>query len=160
MAVSLVIPLAQDRLIKCLMRAPRPVFNGFLCYRVCILCAVPEMPNPATALVSTSTPATPPWLTGAYVFVCKFFPSWLTGWMHFQISNAIFKPYLLLSHSRCFNNSDGDFLIGEEKGLQMFFAVIFHKKDDSSIPPVPILFFRFPCVCLSLSVCVCSPPAG
>lgn len=132
----------------------------FLFYRVCILCAVLEMPNPAMALVSTSTPATPPWLTGAYVFVCKFFPSWLTGWMHFQISNVIFKPYLLLSRSRCFNNSDGDFLIGEEKGLQMFFAVIFHKKDDSSIPPVPILFFRFPCVCLSLSVCVCSPPAG
>lgn len=78
----------------------------------------------------------------------------------FKYLTSFSNHICFFSRSRCFNNSDGDFLIGEEKGLQMFFAVIFHKKDDSSIPLVPILFFRFPCVCLSLSVCVCSPPAG
>lgn len=59
----------------------------FVCCRACIPFVVLETPSPATASASTCTPATPPWLTGVYVFVCKCVPS-RNKQMHFHISNG------------------------------------------------------------------------
>lgn len=59
----------------------------FVRCRACTLSVVLETPSLATASASTCTPATPPWLTGVYVFVCKCVPS-RNKQMHFHISNG------------------------------------------------------------------------
>lgn len=61
---------------------------------------------------------------------------------------------LFYSCSRCFNNSDGDFLIGEERSAVVVFAVIYHKNNDSSNISLPSCSnFLFS---VSLFVCLCA----
>lgn len=109
-------------------------------------------------------------LHGRQVFVCKCLPigRHRMGCI-FKYLPSFPKRICVFSRSRCFNNSDGDFLIGEGKkasvgcwwGFQMFFAVISHKQDDSSIPLEARFSFQIS-LCLSLFVCLrlYSSPAG
>lgn len=63
---------------------------------------------------------------------------------------------LFYSCSRCFNNSDGDFLIGEERSAVVVFAVIYHKNNDSSnisLPSCSNVLFS-----VSLCLFVCAVP--
>lgn len=66
---------------------------------------------------------------------------------------------LFYSCSRCFNNSDGDFLIGEERSAVVFsLSSIIRTMIAQTLACLLVqIFFS---LCLSLSVCVRSPSAG
>lgn len=131
------------------------VYCIFVCCRVWILSVVLEMPNLATVLPSTSTPATPPWLTGVHRFMRKRDGMYL----HTNIISIKYHTFPI-----CFF-----FLVSGASTTQMetfwlvrkrdtdVFAVNYHRRNDGSISS-PHSLFRFPFLCLC--VCLCSPPAG
>lgn len=82
--------------------------------------------------------------------------SLVTLWRSFP--SALSLSLFVFARSRCFNNSDGDFLIGEEKGCWCFYCHLSQEQWWLN----PQSFFSLKCsfLCFSLSVCLSSPPAG
>lgn len=133
----------------------------FVRCRACTLSVVLETPSLATASASTCTPATPPWLTGVYVFVCKCVPS-RNKQMHFHISNGyrilgyaltlisklslFFGFFFFLLVPGASTTPMETFWLVRKRVVDVF-TVVYHKNNDSSIPspysPSDFLFSLF-----------------
>lgn len=126
--------------------------------RVCILSAVPEMPNLATVSASTYTPATPLWSTGVCLSASR------NKWMHAHI-HCITQHRNLWLHSDDFSLAPGasttlteTFWLVRKRTVGVC-TVISHENNDSSNPR-PSSSLKFSFLRSSLSVCLCSPTAG